>query len=107
MSEELKPCPFCGSNKTYPGPKFREENDHRTWRSGCMDCPAQMPSPEEWNTRATPTPDLDALAKEVYEEVEDKGCIPDADDAHGEHLDEELSIPVIKAVLAKRLGGGA
>lgn len=60
MTEELKPCPFCGADaKLMGGPKAQEtysvwcENRHHI--NGTM-CPKD--TVEEWNTRATPDPAL-------------------------------------------------
>lgn len=82
MSDELKPCPFCGGEAVYSN-KGWGENMHiihcTTKTYGCQLCPkirtrivdvSKEMMFEIWNTRHTPTPQGDAV--ETIQEV--KGC---------------------------------
>lgn len=61
MSEELKPCPFCGS--TSIDPQFALGSD-RKYYPGCLDCGASTDNTIVWNTRAAP--------KGIIEELNEK-----------------------------------
>lgn len=51
MSEELKPCPFCGGSELFN----TFDNINMTDRVNCRDCKANAVL-WKWNTRATPAP---------------------------------------------------
>lgn len=80
MSEDLRPCPFCGSNRT----------DKKFWSAGgaehgpgCMDCGATAETVEKWNTRgpaadsdlARALSDMENLAKDGIHKIGAKGCL--------------------------------
>lgn len=64
MTDELKPCPFCG------GTNLKTGGDDKYTGVWCMDCEAQGPNhygvPNEWGTR-TPTPAAPQGAPEIDE----------------------------------------
>lgn len=74
MNEELKPCPFCGSDDVVV------YSDHGAWRGACLDCDSEgRPTGEHeraveaWNSRTSPAliglpvidPDLLDTSKEA------------------------------------------
>ena len=98
MTEELKPCPFCGAsaemNKgTYDFKPYWVccENGHGLGKRG--DSPEE--AAEAWNRRAV---DVDAL-KGIAEELENTYYVVDSDAAQG-HFDygEEYAERIRKAV---------
>jgi Lar family restriction alleviation protein len=80
MTEQLKPCPFCGSD-----PRVRKRQDESLWSHnivtwtavGCPECEVEFDWPEggesnaaeEWNRRAAED-DLRALALSLAEALE-------------------------------------
>ena len=72
MSEELKPCPFCGSAHVAIVAEDRGNLVARWWYGYCHDCHACGPedlgrsgATESWNTRAP----LDKSGEIVYDGV--------------------------------------
>lgn len=60
MSEELKPCPFCGSDNVLPSCWGEDESsEDAKWAVECLDCEAQTgvrdseaEAREAWQQRA-------------------------------------------------------
>lgn len=78
-SEELKPCPFCGSSLIDP----------KGWASldqsgpACDMCGATAENTEVWNKRALdPSGVVAEIAAERKRQVEDEGWTPEHDDEH-------------------------
>lgn len=51
MSDELKPCPFCGCPAICVGEPWMQSED----AAGCDKCCAEAPTIAAWNTRPAPT----------------------------------------------------
>ena len=62
MSDELKPCPFCGC------PDVFEAQDPRGSSVCCPDCCVRV-EVSVWNIRANDKPDVVALAMKVHAET--------------------------------------
>lgn len=82
MTDELKPCPFCGEQ--HEDTHAYQPDYHHYWLVCCGACGATSPchaktdqgAIQKWNTRATPTPDdaaraLDAVIKTILARVND------------------------------------
>lgn len=63
MSEELKPCPFCGGRNAEVQREFNAVSERDYFYVRCLNCGGQGPdgdgttrgvSSEQWNTRAEP-----------------------------------------------------
>jgi len=57
MTEELKPCPFCG--ETGKSHEYYFDPDHNGLHYGCASCHIIFNKPEQWNTRVEPNQDKD------------------------------------------------
>ena len=57
MTDQLKPCPFCGSNAEWSSNDFYKDNS----MARCVSCGASA-FWKKWNDRVTPTPIADAAA---------------------------------------------
>ena len=67
MSDELKPCPFCGGEADVVFPEF-EDNNHGTVM--CMTCFATSPDKENWKEAVTAwNTRTDAIAPQQAAEV--------------------------------------
>lgn len=89
MSEELKPCPFCGNKGVGPA-FFCEYRGWDIWQIECGYCGIAIESPngfngdaakeaavERWNTRPTPEGDneklVEAVARAIHEGLGGEG----------------------------------
>ncbi|MEN2672617.1 Lar family restriction alleviation protein [Herbaspirillum huttiense] len=78
MSDELKPCPFCGSTDvrnvsgTSPGPSYRLHARDTIFAVNCGSCGASVPNRyrnelviESWNRRAQPAEEVQRVGKVI------------------------------------------
>ena len=62
MSEELKPCPFCGRESISIDEGFKNPKGDCEWYIECLDCPTVIWNPKKdaliaaWNRRPSPPP---------------------------------------------------
>ena len=77
MTEELKPCPFCGGDpsvSTYETESLWSHNQVTYTKVGCDDCDVgfdseegMTPAPDAWNARANQPPAQDGLVDALQE----------------------------------------
>lgn len=100
MNDELKPCPFCGSNNIGHEHITTYSTDSSYDVFGCNDCGARFEdgTPEEWNRRATglrtgnATADvLDAEVKKLRRDLGRQVLYTDEQQARAEKAEAEVA----------------
>jgi len=82
--EELKPCPFCGSDRVFIMQEMPDSPDVTVYSAECLDCPAEMnPGFEDeqeiiatWNQRTAAPVEIQrpGVCKECGKTGSNYGC---------------------------------
>ena len=105
MSNELLPCPFCGSDniKSY---KTDMGVGMQTSTASCKSCKAEISlcslnAASSWNTRATPQIDVDALKEDIPNRFAMQDRTDEYDDGYRNAIDHLAAAGYLRAPLER------